>query len=69
MILIARVGQIETFIDDENPGPIGYNPEYLEDITRRLGRVAVAMYEDIPAAYMVTDSTLLDDTTDDGDGA
>lgn len=48
MILIGRVGQIEMYLDDEIPEPIGYNPEYLEDIARRLGRQAVAMYTGIP---------------------
>lgn len=36
------------YLDDEIPEPIGYNPEYLEDIARRLGRQAVAMYTGIP---------------------
>lgn len=55
MILIGRVGQIEMYLDDEQQGSIGYNPEYLEDIARRLGRAAVAMYVDIPAPHLVTE--------------
>lgn len=53
MILIARVGQIEMFLDDEQPGTISYTPEHIEDLSKRLGRVAVGMYEDIPAPTLV----------------
>lgn len=56
MILIARVGQIEMFLDDEQPGTISYTPEHIEDLSKRLGRVAVGMYEDIPAPVVhITD--------------
>ena len=55
MILIGRVGQIEMYLDDEQPGVIGYTPEHIEDLSKRLGRVAVGMYVDIPAPHLVTE--------------
>lgn len=51
------------YLDDEIPEPIGYNPEYLEDIARRLGRQAVAMYTGIPdeAEHSYADADIEDE--------
>lgn len=56
MVIFARIGgSIEICIDDEMPGVIGYTPDHLEDLARRVGRQAVEMYEAIPARHMVAE--------------
>jgi hypothetical protein len=49
MILVARIGSIEMMLDDEQPG-IHCTPEQIEDISHRLGRQAVGVYDMLPDA-------------------